>query len=88
MCKGTLFWARAKARKRKRAKEKERLRAKAKMEKILRAAMEETRRLRKESSRMAKMMARIRAKCEKEQPEVFIHVMYISQNLICKCDLC
>ena len=80
VCKGTLFWARSKARKRKRAKEKERARAKAKIEKISRASSQETMRLRKMSRRMAKMMARMRANCD--QAEVFIYSTYISQNLI------
>ena len=68
-CKGILSWARSKSRKKKRAKEKERARAKAKMEKISKASMQETIRLRKTSRRMAKVMA----KCEKGQAEVFIH---------------
>ena len=84
MRKGTLFWARSTARKRKRAKEKERARAKAKIEMISRASSQETMRLRKMSRRMAKMMARMRAKCEKDQAEVFICRTYISQNLIDK----
>ena len=39
--------------------------------------MDETMRFIKESRRMERMMARMRAKCEKERAEVFIDVIYI-----------
>ena len=79
VCKGTLFWARAKARRRKRAKEKERERAKAKTERIRRADIQERMRFSERSMRMARMMARMRAKWE---TEVFIHTSFSSPNLI------
>ena len=70
MCKGTLSWARSKTRRRKRAKEKEIERAKAKTESLRSADIQERMRFSERSSRMAKMMARMRAKWE---TEVFIH---------------
>ena len=69
VCKGTLFWARSRARRRKRAKQKERERAKAKTERIRRAVIQERMRLRERSRRMARMIARMRAKWE---TDVFI----------------
>ena len=81
MC--SLFWGRPKARRRKRAKEKKRERAKAQMQRIMKASNQEGMRLRKRSSRMTRMMARMRAKYEKDQTEVFIHIIYRSkQNLL------
>ena len=79
MCKGTLFWARSKARGRKRAKEKDKEQAKAKAERIRRADIQERMRLKEMSRRMARMMARMRAKWE---TEVFIHISFSSPNLI------
>ena len=64
VCKETVFWARAPARKKKQVREKERARSKAKMEKIRRASTKETMRLRKKSRRMARMVTRMRAKLE------------------------
>ena len=79
MCKGTPLWARSKARRRKRGKEKEKEQAKAKTERIRRAVIQETMRLSERSRRMARMMARMRAKWE---TEVFIHISFSSPNLI------
>ena len=75
MCIGSLFWGRSKARRRKRAKEKKRERAKAKMQRIMKASTQERMRLRTRSKRMTRMIARMRAKCEKDGAEVFIHVV-------------
>ena len=75
ICIGSLSWGRPKARRRKRAKQKKRERAKAKMQRITKASTEERMRLRMRSSRMARMMARMRAKWENDGAEVFIHVV-------------
>ena len=64
MCRG-----RAKARKRKRVKEKERERAKAKVQRILRASLQETVRLRRKSTRMARMISRMRARWGSNEDE-------------------
>ena len=75
MCIGSLNWGRPKARRRKRAKEKKINRAKAKMERIMKASTQERMRLRTRSMRMTRMVARMRAKCEKDGAEVFIHIV-------------
>ena len=79
MVKGSLCWGRPRARKRKRAKEKE---AKAKTQRTMKASTQERMRLRTRSRRMTRMIARMRAKCEKDGAEVFIHVLqnYISHE--------
>ena len=78
MCIGFLFWGRPKSRRRKRTKEKKRERAKAKMQRIMKASSQEGMRLRKRSSRMTRMMARMRAKCRNNGTEVYFIQKYIS----------
>ena len=82
MYKGSLCWGRPRARKRKRAKKKEMARAKAKTQRIMKASTQERMRLRTRSRRMTRMIVRMRAKCEKDGAEVFIHVLqnYISHE--------
>ena len=74
MCIGSLNWGRPKARSRKRAKEKKMERAKAKMQRITKASTQEILRLRTSSMRMARMIARMRAKSENDGAEVLIHI--------------